>query len=363
MITVNNLKPGFALYQDEYEKKAIEVLRSGWYILGKEVESFEQEFAAYMGAKYAIGVDNGLNAIVLGIKALEIGRGDEVIVAANTYIATVLGASLNGATPVFVDVTEDHNMDPTKIEAAITPHTKAVLVTHLYGQACEMAQIKAICKKHGLYLLEDCAQSHCAKNCGEMTGTIGDLGFFSFYPTKNMGGFGDGGAVLTDNEALRDRLRALRNYGSVKRYQNDYEGHNSRLDEIQAGLLRVKLSHLDELIARRVQLAKRFLAEMKNPKVQLPTTAPDCTHVYHLFVVQVEDREGFMAHLKACGVGSDIHYPVPPFLAKPYAHLGYTYKDFPMTEKLYSRIVTLPLFDGMTDEEAAQIIAAVNSYE
>jgi len=363
MITVNNLKPGFALYQDEYEKKAIEVLRSGWYILGKEVESFEAEFAAYMGAKYAVGVDNGLNAIVLGIKALEIGRGDEVIVAANTYIATVLGVSLNGATPVFVDVTADHNMDPTKIEAAITPNTKAVLVTHLYGQACEMAQIKAICKKHGLYLLEDCAQSHCAKNCGEMTGTIGDLGFFSFYPTKNMGAFGDSGAVLTDSEALRDKLRALRNYGSVKRYQNDYEGHNSRLDEIQAGLLRVKLSHLDELIARRVQIANRFLAEMKNPKVQLPTTAPDCTHVYHLFVVQVEDREGFMAHLKACGVGSDIHYPVPPFLAKPYAHLGYTYKDFPMTEKLYSRIVTLPLFDGMTDEEAAQIIAAVNSYE
>lgn len=362
MISVNNLKPGFALYQDEYEKKAIEVLRSGWYILGKEVESFEEEFAAYMGAKYAIGVDNGLNAIVLGIKALEIGRGDEVIVAANTYIATVLGASLNGATPVFVDVTADHNMDPAKIEAAITPNTRAVLVTHLYGQACEMAEIKAICKKHGLYLLEDCAQSHCAKSSGEMTGTIGDLGFFSFYPTKNMGGFGDGGAVLTNNEALRDRLRALRNYGSVKRYQNDYEGHNSRLDEIQAGLLRVKLSHLDELIARRVQLAERFLAEMKNPKVQLPTTAPDCTHVYHLFVVQVEDREGFMAHLKECGVGSDIHYPVPPFLAKPYAHLGYTYKDFPMTEKLYSRIVTLPLFDGMTDEEATQIIEAVNSY-
>ena len=363
MISVNNLKPGFALYQDEYEKKAIEVLRSGWYILGKEVESFETEFAAYMGAKYAIGVDNGLNAIVLGIKALEIGRGDEVIVAANTYIATVLGASLNGATPVFVDVTADHNMDPDKIEAAITPNTRAVLVTHLYGQACEMAKIKAICQKHGLYLLEDCAQSHCAKSCGEMTGTIGDLGFFSFYPTKNMGGFGDGGAVLTNNEALRDRIRALRNYGSVKRYVNDYEGHNSRLDEIQAGLLRVKLSHLDELIDRRVEIANRFLAEMKNPKVQLPTTAPDCTHVYHLFVVQVEDREGFMAHLKEHGVGSDIHYPIPPFLAKPYAHLGYTYKDFPMTEKLYSRIVTLPLFDGMTDEEAAQIIEAVNCYE
>ena len=363
MVPVNNLKRGFELYQQEYEQKALEVLRSGWYILGKEVEAFEKEFAAYMGAKYAIGVDNGLNAIVLGIKALDISRGDEVIVAANTYIATVLGASLNGATPVFVDVTPQHNMDPAKIEAAITERTKAVLVTHLYGQACEMKQIKEICDRHGLYLLEDCAQSHCAKNDDMMTGTIGDMGFFSFYPTKNMGGFGDGGAVLTDNEALKDKLKALRNYGSVKRYQNDYEGHNSRLDELQAGLLRVKLTHLDALTQRRREIAGRYLAEMKNSKVQLPDLAEGCTHVYHLFVVQVEDRDRFMKHLADKGVGSDIHYPVPPFLAKPYQHLGYTYADFPMTEKLYARIVSLPIYDGMTEEEATAVIQAVNSYE
>ena len=363
MVPVNNLKRGFDLYQEEYEQKALEVLRSGWYILGKEVEQFEEEFAAYMGAKYAIGVDNGLNAIVLGIKALDITRGDEVIVAANTYIATVLGVSLNGATPVFIDVTSHHNLDPAKIEAAITDRTKAVLVTHFYGQACEMKQIKEICDKHGLYLLEDCAQSHCAENCGQISGTIGDMGFFSFYPTKNMGGFGDGGAVLTNNEALKDKLKALRNYGSVKRYQNDYEGHNSRLDEIQAGLLRVKLKHLDELTAARRSVAARYYAEMNNPKVELPTVAENCTHVYHLFVVQTDDRDRFMEHLKNCGVASDIHYPIPPFLAKPYLYLGYTYADFPMTEKLYKRIVSLPIYDGMTEEEVNQVIKAVNSYE
>lgn len=363
MIPVNNLKRGYALYQEEYEQKALEVLRSGWYILGNEVAAFEEEFAAFMGAKYAVGVDNGLNAIVLGVKALDIGQGDEVIVAANTYIATVLGISLNGATPVFVDVTPQHNMDPACIEKAITDKTKAVLVTHLYGQACQMAEIKEICDRRGLYLLEDCAQSHCAKNHGKTTGTIGDMGFFSFYPTKNMGGFGDGGAVLTDNEALRDKLRALRNYGSVKRYQNDYEGHNSRLDELQAGLLRVKLTHLDALTARRREIAQRFLTEMKNPKVELPTLADGCSHVYHLFVVQPDNRERFRAHLEQKGVGSDIHYPIPPFLAKPYAHLGYTYADFPQTEKLYQHIVSLPIYDGMTDEEVDCIIQAVNDYE
>lgn len=362
MVPVNNLKRGFELFQAEYEAKALEVLRSGWYILGNEVAKFEEEFAAYMGAKYAIGVDNGLNAIVLGIKALNIGMGDEVIVTANTYIATVLGVSLNKATPVFVDADAYHNMDPEKIKQAITAKTKAVLVTHFYGQACQMRRIKEICDRHGLYLLEDCAQSHCAANEGKTTGTIGDLGFFSFYPTKNMGGFGDGGAVLTNNTTLNDKIRALRNYGSVKRYQNDYEGHNSRLDELQAGLLRVKLQHLDRLTARRREIAGRYLTEMKNPKVELPKVAAGCTHVYHLFVVQTDERDSFMAHLKDNGVGCDVHYPVPPFLAKPYAYLGYTYANFPMTEKLYKRIVSLPIYDGMTEEEVDQVIKAVNSY-
>ena len=363
MIPVNDLKRGFEAYQEEFEQKALAVLRSGWYVLGKEVSAFEEEFAAHMGAKYAIGVDNGLNAIVLGIRALDIGQGDEVIVAANTYIATVLGASLNRATPVFVDASPMHNMAPDKIEAALTPRTKAVLVTHLYGQACEMGPIQAVCQKHRLHLLEDCAQAHDAAYQGKKVGTFGTMGFFSFYPTKNLGAFGDGGAILTDDEALRDKLRALRNYGSVKRYQNDYEGFNSRLDELQAGLLRVRLRHLDELTAQRHAIAQRYLTEIKNPLVELPATAEDCSHVYHLFVVQTEQRDRFMTYLKENGVGCDIHYPTPPFLAKPYLHLGYTYADFPETERLYRRIVSIPIFNGMTEDEVNTVIRVVNDYE
>lgn len=363
MIPVNDLKRGFEAYQSEFEAKALSVLRSGWYVLGGEVTAFETEFAAHTGAKYAVGVDNGLNAIMLGIRALGIGVGDEVIVAANTYIATVLGVSHNGATPVFVDATPMHNMDPAKIEAAITSRTKAVLVTHLYGQACEMEPICQVCRKHGLYLLEDCAQSHNAAWRGRKVGTFGAMGFFSFYPTKNLGAFGDAGAIVTNDEALRDKLCALRNYGSVKRYQNDYEGFNSRLDELQAGLLRVRLRHLDELTSQRRAIAQRYLTELHNPQIELPVTAEGCSHVYHLFVVQADERDRFMAYLKANGVGCDIHYPTPPFLAKPYQHLGYTYADFPETERLYARIVSLPIFNGMTKEEVDTVIRVVNAYE
>lgn len=363
MIQVNNLQRGFAMHQQEYEEAALKVLRSGWYVLGNEVNAFENEFAHVVGAKYAIGVDNGLNAIVLGVKALDIGHGDEVIVAANTYIATVLGVSLNGATPVFVDVTENHNIDPDKIEASITEKTKAVLVTHLYGQACEMEKIVEICERRSLYLLEDCAQSHCATFNGKTTGTFGIMGFFSFYPTKNLGAFGDAGAIVTNDKVLRDKLMALRNYGSIKRYQNDYEGHNSRLDELQAGLLRVKLKYLDELTHERREIAQQYFENMHNLQIKLPKCAEGASHVYHLFVVQTKERERFMAHLKACGVASDIHYPTPPFLAKPYQYLGKSYADFPVTEMLYQRIVSLPIFNGMTMEERQQVIKAVNSFE
>ena len=363
MIPVNDLKRSFAAYQAEFEQKALDVLRSGWYVLGKEVTAFEDEFATHMGAKYAIGVDNGLNAIMLGIRALDIGEGDEVIIAANTYIATVLGATLNCATPVFVDATPMHNMDPAKIEAAVTPRTKAVLVTHLYGQACEMGAIMEICHRRGLHVLEDCAQAHDAAYQGQKVGTFGTMGFFSFYPTKNLGAFGDAGAILTNDWALRDKLRALRNYGSVKRYQNDYEGYNSRLDELQAGLLRVRLNHLDTLTAQRNAIARRYLTEIRNPQIELPVTAEGCTHVYHLFVVQTDERDRFMAHLKENGVGCDVHYPTPPFLAKPYQHLGYNYADFPETERLYRRIVSIPLFNGMTEDEADTVIRVVNAYE
>lgn len=363
MVPNNSLVRGFQLHQEEYEQKALEVLRSGWYVLGKEVETFEKEFAAYVGTSYCIGVDNGLNAIVLGIKALEIGQGDEVIVAANTYIATVLGVSLNKATPVFVDADEYHNIDSNLIEQAITPRTKAVLVTHLYGQACQMKKIKNICDKHGIYLLEDCAQAHGAQCDGKNVGAWGNMGFFSFYPTKNLGGFGDGGAITTDSEELQRKLRALRNYGSVKRYQNEYEGHNSRLDELQAGLLRVKLKYQQEIVDERRHIAERYMREIKNPLIQLPTTAIGCTHVFHLFVIQTEERERFREYMEKRGISTDVHYPVPPYLAKPYRYLKYTRADFPKTEELYTRIVSIPIFTGMREDEQDAVIAAINEYE
>lgn len=362
MILINELKRGYELYQEEYEKKALEVLRSGWYILGKEVEAFEKNFASYVGSRHCIGVDNGLNAIMLGIKALEIGKDDEVIVAANTYIATVLGVSLNQATPVFVDADQYHNIDPQKIEQAITNKTKAVLVTHLYGQACRMKEIKRICEQHGIYLLEDCAQAHGAETDGKKVGTFGTMGFFSFYPTKNLGGFGDGGAITTDSDELDGKLRALRNYGSVKRYQNDYEGNNSRLDELQAGLLNVKLNHLDELTKERIGIAGRYLKEIDNPRIILPITAKGSTHVYHLFVIQTERREEFREYMKQNEIATDIHYPVPPYLAKPYQKLGYQKGNFVITEELYKKIVSIPIFNGMKEEEISRVIEVINQY-
>jgi len=362
MIPNNSLIRGFGLHQKEYEQKALEVLRSGWYVLGNEVSSFEKEYANKIGTKYCIGVDNGLNAIVLGVKALDIHEGDEIIIAANTYIATALGVSLNKAMPVFVDVDEYHNIDPDKIEQSITDKTKAVLVTHLYGQACQMKNIRKICDEHHLYLLEDCAQAHGAECDGRQVGSWGDMGFFSFYPTKNLGGFGDGGAITTDNEELDKKLRALRNYGSSERYVNDYEGHNSRLDELQAGLLRVKLGYLDDITTERRLIADRYINGVRNNLIELPKTKEGCTHVYHLFVVQTNNRDEFRQYMKDKGVSTDIHYPTPPYLAKPYSNLGYRRGDFPVTEKLYSRIVSIPIFTGMTEEEQKVVIDALNEY-
>lgn len=362
MIAINDLKRGFELYQEEYEKKAIEVLRSGWYVLGKEVSEFETEFAEYVGIRYCIGVDNGLNAIALGIKALNISEGDEVIVTANTYIATVLGISHNRATPIFVDADKFHNIDAEKIEAAITDRTKAVLITHLYGQSCEMKRIKEICDNYNLILLEDCAQSHGAAFDGKKVGTFGKMGFYSFYPTKNIGAFGDAGAVVTNDEELEKKIRALRNYGSLKRYENEYEGNNSRLDEIQAGLLRVKLSHIDELTKQRTDIAQRYLKEINNSLIELPKVQKGSTHVFHLFVVQTDERNKFREYMKENEISTDVHYPMPPYLAKPYLNLGYKREDFPMTELLYSKIVSIPIFNGMRKDEVDKVINIINNF-
>lgn len=363
IIPLNDLKRGFQRYQEEYEEKALKVLRSGWYVLGNEVKTFEEEFAKAIGAKYCVGVDNGLNAIALGIRALGIGQGDEVIVQANTYIATVLGATQNGATPVFVEPNSYYNLDAQKIEEKITCKTKAVLVTHLYGQATEMAEIQDICKKNGLYLLEDCAQSHFAKYERKTTGTFGEMGFFSFYPTKNLGAMGDAGAVVTNNAELAKKIKMLRNYGSLIRYQNDIEGCNSRLDEIQASFLRVKLKHANELTKEREEIAQQYIKQINNPNVTLPKIANNATHVWHLFVVEVENRDDFREFLKDRGITTDVHYPTPPHLSGAYKRLGYKEGAFPFTEALSQRIVSLPIFNGMTSEEINRVIKAVNEYE
>ena len=260
-IPFNTLDRQFYQYQDEYEKKALEILRKGWYILGPEVKNFEEEFAKYLNIPYVVGVDNGLNAIVMAVRALGIKEGDEVIVQANTYIASVMGITMNGATPIFVEPDEYYNIAVDKIEEKITDKTKAILVVHLYGQASNMGKILELCEKYNLKLIEDCAQAHGAKYKNKMVGTFG-IGCFSFYPSKNLGCFGDGGAISTNEVKLDRDFRVLRNYGSEKRYYNEVIGYNSRLDEFQAGLLRIKLSHISELEKEREKIAKRYLKDI-----------------------------------------------------------------------------------------------------
>lgn len=363
MIPVNDLKRQYFKYKDEFDQALIEFMGRGYYILGPDVENFEQRFAKLNNIKYCVGMDNGLNAISLGIRALGITKGDEVIVQANTYIATVLGITQNGATPIFVEPNEFYNIDPDNIEEKITKKTKAILVTHLYGQASNMGLIVDLCKKHNLYLLEDCAQSHFAKYKNQFTGTFGDMGFFSFYPTKNLGAFGDAGAVITNNQDLANKLKLLRNYGSVTRYENEIEGYNARLDSIQAVLLSVKLNHMDELIAERINLAKQYLDRIKNNKITLPKVDNHCDHIWHQFVIQVEDRTKFREYLRLHDVSTDVHYPTPPHLSNALKHLGYSKGDFPITEMMSNKVVSLPFFNGITQIEIDQVINVVNHYE
>lgn len=361
-IPFNTLDKQFYLYQDEYEKKALEILRKGWYVLGPEVKAFEEEFASYLNTPYVIGVDNGLNAIVMAVRDLGIKEGDEVIVQANTYIASVMGITMNGATPIFVEPDEYYNIDVDKIEEKISEKTKAILVVHLYGQASNMDKILELCEKYNLKLIEDCAQAHGAKYKDKMIGTFG-IGCFSFYPSKNLGCFGDGGAISTNDKKLDRDFRVLRNYGSEKRYYNEVVGYNSRLDELQAGLLRVKLKHIFELEKEREKIAQRYLNEIKNPLIQLPKIRENCSHVWHLFVVRINNREKFQRYLEENGIGSVIHYPIPPHLSEAYKYLGYKEGDFPITENYAKTVLTLPLYNGMTKEELDYVIDIINKYE
>lgn len=362
MILPNNLGRQFSLNAAEYEQKAIEVLRSGWYILGKEVSAFEEEWADYIGSKYCVGLASGLDALWISFRLLDVKEGDEVIVCANAYIACVMGITMNGATPVFVEPDEYDNIDADAIEAAITDKTKAILAVHLYGQACDMTKIMDIARKYDLRVVEDCAQSHGNHWEGKTVGTFGDVGCFSFYPSKGCGAFGDAGCIVTDSEELAAKFKVYRNYGSEKRYHNQVVGTNSRLDEMQAGLLRVKLKHLDEFNAERCAIAERYLKEIKNSLIRMPKIRPGADSTWHQFVIHCDRRDELKEYLEKRDIGTLIHYPIPPHLSEAYEYLGKKRGDYPITEKYADEVLSLPMYNGMTDEEIQTVIDAVNQF-
>lgn len=364
MIMPNNLGRQYSLHAEEYEHKAIEVLRSGWYILGNEVSSFEKEWAEYIGSDYCVGLASGLDALWMSFRILNIQGGDEVIVCANAYIACVMGITINGATPVFVEPDEFDNIDAGKIEAAITDRTKAILAVHLYGQACDMSQIMSIANKYNLKVVEDCAQSHGNHWMGKKVGTFGDIGCFSFYPSKGCGAFGDAGCITTNDPAIAEKFKVFRNYGSEKRYHNMVVGTNSRLDELQAGLLRVKLKYLEEANAERNVLAENYLGRINNKIVQLPKIRPNADSSWHQFVIHVMDgkRDDLMNYLKQNEIGTLIHYPIPPHLSEAYSYLGYKVGDFPIAERYASEVLSLPMYNGMHKDEQDAVIDAINAF-
>lgn len=361
-IMPNRLDRGFFMYQKEFEAKAIEVLRSGWYVLGNEVKEFEEEFAKYTGGGHCVGLASGLDALWIAFRVLGIGVGDEVIVQGNTYIASVMGITINGATPIFVEPDEYYNIDATKIKEKITSRTKAILVVHLYGQASNMKPIVELADKYSLKLVEDCAQSHGAYFDGKMTGTFGDIGCFSFYPSKNLGAFGDAGAIITNDEKIAEDVRIFRNYGSEKRYYNKVVGANSRLDELQAGLLRVRLKHLQELANERTEICNRYLKEIRNSKIQLPAVRKNATTVWHQFVIRCKEREALIKYLDENGVGTIIHYPIPPHLSEAYAYLGVREGSLPITENYAKEVLSIPLYNGMREDEQDFVIRILNEF-
>lgn len=355
-----DLKAGYLGLKDELDAAYTRVMNSGWYVLGDEVEAFEAEFATYCGTAHCVGVANGLDALMLVLRAWDIGSGDEVIVPSNTYIATWLAVTYVGAKPVPVEPDVcTYNLDPRLIEAAITPRTKAILPVHLYGQPADMDPINAIARKHGLKVLEDSAQAHGARYRGRRAGALGDASGFSFYPGKNLGAFGDGGAVTTNDAKLADRLRVLRNYGSRVKYHNEVQGVNSRLDPLQAAFLRVKLQYLDEWNSRRGEIAQAYLNQLQNVSLILPTVPDWADPVWHLFVVRSEDRQNLQDHMQTSGVATMSHYPIPPHCQPAYTELGLTRGDLPIAEALHNEVLSLPIGPHLTVEQLNMVTAAV----
>jgi dTDP-4-amino-4,6-dideoxygalactose transaminase len=352
-------------YRDELINACSRVIDSGWYVLGKEVENFEKEFAKYCGVKYVIGIGNGLDALTLILKAYkELGimrDGDEVIVPANTYIASILAISHNNLTPVLVEPDiNTYLVDPNKIEEKITPKTKAIMVVHLYGQTCEMDKINKIAKKYNIKVIEDSAQAHGAYYKNKKAGNLGDASGFSFYPGKNLGALGDGGAVTTNDEELAECIKALRNYGSYKKYENLYKGFNSRLDEIQAAMLRVKLKYLDKEIENRRKIAKFYLENIKNDRIILPKVRKENNHVWHLFVIRTKKRDRLQKYLAENGIHTLIHYPIPPHKQKAYKE--WNNLSYPITEEIHKTVLSLPISGIQNIEDTRKIIEVINEF-
>ncbi|CAN0617635.1 dTDP-3-amino-3, 6-dideoxy-alpha-D-galactopyranose transaminase [Burkholderia multivorans] len=359
-IEYENLANTNAALLSELEAAASRVIRSGWYILGQEVSAFEAEFAAYAGAKHCIGTGNGLDALVLSLEALALPPGSDVLVASNTYIATILAILRAGHRPVLVEPdVRTFNIDPARLAQALTPATRAICVTHLFGKTCRMDEIGAFAAEHGLRIVEDCAQSHGARLAGRMTGTFGDAGCFSFYPTKNIGALGDAGAVITDDDDLADRLRHLRNYGSKQKYVNKYIGVNSRLDEIQAAMLRVKLRYIDEMTAHKRQLADVYLGSLRG--LVLPQTRDDEFDVFHIFAVRHPQRNALRQHLLERGIKTEIHYPIPPHRQEAMACT--LTGDYPIADELHQTQLSLPISYGHTVRDVEQVCDAIASFK
>ncbi len=355
-----------ALHGAEINAAVTRVVNSGWYLQGEENKRFEANYANFIGTKHCIGCANGLDALIWIFRAyIELGvmqPGDEVIVPANTYIASVIGVTENGATPVFVDADNYMEMDADQIEGKITDKTKAILPVHLYGQPSRMDKITELANKYNLKIVEDCAQCHGSTFKGKKTGTFGTIGCFSFYPTKPLGAFGDAGAIVTDDEALAEKLSMMRFYGSKIKYHNEINGVNSRMDEVQAAMLQVGLKYLDEGNEERRRQAEMYKSGINNPKVVIPPVYNDIYHVYHLFPVLVEDREDFQQYLKKHDIHTQVHYPIPPYVAECYQDWGYKWSDFPNAERYAKQEVSLPVYCGIPDEEIRYVIDVINGY-
>lgn len=360
MIEYESLANSNASFMGELEAAATRVIRSGWYVLGQEVSAFESEFAQYVGAKHCIGVANGLDALILSIEALDLPRGSDILVASNTYIATILAIVRAGHCPVLVEPElATFNMDATLLPQAMTAKTRAICVTHLFGKTCRMDAIGAFACEHSLKVIEDCAQSHGAKLGDQMTGTFGDAGCFSFYPTKNLGALGDAGAIVTDDDALADRLRHLRNYGSKQKYVNRYVGVNSRLDELQAALLRVKLRHLDAMTAHKRALARVYFDNLPDWVVK-PLQRSDEFDVFHIYGIRHPQRDALRQHLLDHGVKTEVHYPIPPHHQE--AMRGIFTGTFPLAEELHSTELSLPISVGHTREVVLQVCQVIEGF-